>query len=105
MRHMRDGGRTPALWPNSLHDASVHCGAVRRVARVGAERAAERRGRLRRVRDARVRIDGADVSILAAGGSQIDLLRAGAHAIWDTGRQIFGFRVPDRLYADPFPRP
>ena len=58
-----------------------------------------------RVRDARVRVDGADVSILAAGGSQIDLLRAGAHAIWDTGRQIFGFRVPDRLYADPFHRP
>ncbi|MDZ8202726.1 HAD-IIA family hydrolase [Microbacterium sp. SSW1-59] len=58
-----------------------------------------------RVGDARVRIDGADVQIIAEGRSQIDLLRAGAHAIWDTGRQIFGFRVPERLYADSFHRP
>ena len=26
-------------------------------------------------------------------------------AIWRTGRAIFGFRVPERLYADPFHRP
>ncbi|GAA1957848.1 HAD-IIA family hydrolase [Microbacterium aquimaris] len=58
-----------------------------------------------RVRDARVRIEGADVRILNEGSSQIDLLRAGAQAIWDTGRQIFGFRVPEKLYADPFHRP
>lgn len=58
-----------------------------------------------RVRDARVRIEGADVRILDEGSSQIDLLRAGAQAIWDTGRQIFGFRVPEKLYADPFHRP
>ena len=32
-------------------------------------------------------------------------VRAGAAAIWRTGRQIFGFRVPERLYADPFHRP
>ena len=56
------------------------------------------------VGDARVRIEGPDVRILAAG-EPIDLLRAGAKAIWDTGRAIFGFRVPEQLYADPFHRP
>ncbi|MEZ3160977.1 HAD-IIA family hydrolase [Microbacterium sp. BWT-B31] len=56
------------------------------------------------VRGARVRVDGADVEILSTG-EQIDLLRAGAKAIWDTGRAIFGFRVPELLYADPFHRP
>ena len=39
------------------------------------------------------------------GDRPIDLLRAGAAAIWSTGRAIFGFRVPERLYADPFHRP
>jgi len=57
------------------------------------------------VRDARVRVNGPDVEILSAGDDQLDLLRAGAKAIWDTGRAIFGFRVPERLYADPFHRP
>lgn len=57
------------------------------------------------VRGARVRIDGPDVEILAEGERPIDLLRAGAAAIWRTGRAIFGFRVPERLYADPFHRP
>ncbi|MET0812502.1 MAG: HAD-IIA family hydrolase [Microbacterium sp.] len=56
------------------------------------------------VRDAKVRIDGPDVRILAAG-EPIDLLRAGAKAIWDTGRAIYGFRVPEELYADPFHKP
>lgn len=54
---------------------------------------------------ASVRIDGPDIEILAAGDRQIDLLRAGAAAIWRTGRAIFGFRVPEALYADPFHRP
>jgi HAD superfamily hydrolase (TIGR01450 family) len=54
---------------------------------------------------ARVRIEGPDVVILDAGTRQIDLLRAGAKAVWDTGRAIFGFRVPELLYADPFHRP
>lgn len=53
------------------------------------------------VRDASVRVSGPDIEILSEG-SDIDLLRAAAHAIWATGRQIFGFRVPERLYADPF---
>jgi ribonucleotide monophosphatase NagD (HAD superfamily) len=57
------------------------------------------------VRGAKVRIDGADVRILAEGDEPVDLLRAGAKAIWDTGRAIYGFRVPERLYADPYHRP
>jgi glycerol 3-phosphatase-2 len=57
------------------------------------------------VRDARVAIDGADVRILEAGDRPIDLVRAGCAAIWATGRAIFGFRVPDALYADSFHRP
>ena len=54
---------------------------------------------------AKVRIEGPDVRILADGERPVDLLRAGAKAIWDTGRAIYGFRVPERLYADPFHRP
>ncbi|SDL11727.1 HAD-IIA family hydrolase [Microbacterium azadirachtae] len=57
------------------------------------------------VRDAAVRVDGVDVTILREGDRPIDLVRAGAEAIWRTGRQIFGFRVSERLYADPFHRP
>ena len=57
------------------------------------------------VRNAAVAIEGADVRIVAEGDRPIDLLRAGAAAIWSTGRAIFGFRVPERLYADPFHRP
>lgn len=57
------------------------------------------------VRGAIVEVDGPDVRILAEGDRPIDLLRAGAAAIWSTGRAIFGFRVPERLYADPFHRP
>jgi hypothetical protein len=54
---------------------------------------------------ASVRIDGADIIILDEGDRPIDLVRAGAAAIWSTGRAIYGFRVPERLYADPFHRP
>ncbi|GAA2588348.1 HAD-IIA family hydrolase [Microbacterium binotii] len=57
------------------------------------------------VGDARVAVDGADLRILSAGSRPIDLVRAGAAAIWSTGRAIFGFRVPEELYADPFHRP
>ncbi|WP_105567344.1 HAD-IIA family hydrolase [Microbacterium halophytorum] len=56
-----------------------------------------------KVGDAAVAIDGPDVRVVAEG-RDIDLLRAAAHGIWSTGRQIFGFRVPERLYADPFHR-
>lgn len=57
------------------------------------------------VRGARVAIDGPDIRILGESDRPIDLVRAGAAAIWSTGRAIFGFRVPERLYADPFHRP
>ena len=52
-----------------------------------------------------VEIDGHDLRIVREGDRPIDLVRAGAAAIWDSGRAIFGFRVPERLYADPFWRP
>jgi HAD superfamily hydrolase (TIGR01450 family) len=54
---------------------------------------------------ATVEIDGADLRIVSEGDRPVDLVRAGAAAVWDSGRAIFGFRVPDRLYADPFWRP
>src|SRR5690606_18966381 len=53
---------------------------------------------------ATVRVEGADVRILSAGDRPIDLLRAGAQAIWDSGIGIFALRVPEQLYADPFRR-
>jgi len=54
---------------------------------------------------ATVRVDGTDLHIVAEGSRPIDLVRAGAAAIWNSGRAIYGFRVPERLYADPFHRP
>lgn len=57
------------------------------------------------VNGAAVRVVDADVQIVAQGERQIDLLRAGAAAIWATGRAIYAFRVPEQLYADPFHRP
>lgn len=62
-------------------------------------------GDVTRVGEAAVRIDGPDVHIVSAGDRPIDLVRAGAAAIWATGRAIYGFRVPEALYADPFHRP
>ncbi len=60
------------------------------------------KGERTRVGDAVVEIDGVDLRIVSEGSRQIDLLRAGAAAIWNSGRAIFGFRVPEQLYADPF---
>ncbi|WZH38981.1 MAG: HAD-IIA family hydrolase [Microbacterium enclense] len=60
------------------------------------------KGERTRVGEAIVEIDGVDLRIVAEGERQIDLLRAGAAAIWNSGRAIFGFRVPEQLYADPF---
>ncbi|GAB3601707.1 HAD-IIA family hydrolase [Microbacterium tumbae] len=57
------------------------------------------------VGDATVRVNGGDVEILAEGARQIDLLRAGALAVWESGTPIFVLRVPERLYDDPFHRP
>ena len=63
------------------------------------------KGDVTTVGTASVRIDGADIRIVSEGDRPIDLVRAGAAAIWATGRAIYGFRVPERLYADPFHRP
>lgn len=63
------------------------------------------KGDVTTVGGAAVRIEGPDVRILSEGDRPIDLVRAGAAAIWATGRAIYGFRVPERLYADPFHRP
>jgi hypothetical protein len=52
-----------------------------------------------------VRVDGPDLVIESEGDDPIDLVRAGAAAVWNSGRAIFGFRVPERLYADPFFKP
>ncbi len=60
------------------------------------------KGARTRVGEAVVEVDGVDLRIVAEGDRQIDLLRAGAAAIWNSGRAIFGFRVPEKLYADPF---
>jgi len=57
------------------------------------------------VNGATVRVVGGDVEILAEGKRHIDLVRAGAHAIWDSGTPVFVLRVPERLYDDPFHRP
>ncbi|GAA1121506.1 MULTISPECIES: HAD-IIA family hydrolase [Microbacterium] len=57
------------------------------------------------VNGAGVRVTGGDVEILAEGDAQIDLLRAGASAIWASGTPVFVLRVPERLYDDPFHRP
>ncbi|MET1053091.1 MAG: HAD-IIA family hydrolase [Mycetocola sp.] len=46
-----------------------------------------------------VRIEGNDVVIVREGTSSIDLLRAGCAVIWSSGRAIYGFNVPERLYS------
>lgn len=57
------------------------------------------------VNGASVRVVGGDVEILSEGTRQIDLVRAGATAIWDSGTPVFVLRVPETLYEDPFHRP
>ena len=57
------------------------------------------------VNGASVRVTGTDVEILSEGSRQIDLLRAGATAFWESGMAVFVLRVPERLYDDPFHRP
>lgn len=51
------------------------------------------------VREAIVGLRGNVVSVLQAGGSRIDLLRAGAAAIWGSGLAIYGLDVDPALYA------
>jgi len=63
------------------------------------------RGDTTSVGSSSVRIEGADLLVVSQGDRPIDLLRAAAAAIWTSGRAIFGFRVPEILYADPFRTP
>ncbi|WP_426182008.1 HAD-IIA family hydrolase [Microbacterium sp. TWP3-1-2b2] len=65
----------------------------------------ERKDGVVTVNGASVRVVGGDVEILAEGSRQIDLVRAGATAIWESGTPIFVLRVPEKLYEDPFHRP
>lgn len=65
----------------------------------------ERRGGAVTVGGATVRVVGGDVEILAEGKRHIDLVRAGATAIWESGTPIFVLNVPEKLYDDPFHRP
>jgi HAD superfamily hydrolase (TIGR01450 family) len=51
------------------------------------------------VGNAVVRIEGNDVVIVKDGSEPIDLLRAACAVIWASGRAIFGFNVPERLYS------
>lgn len=51
------------------------------------------------VGDATVRINGTDVEIVRDGSSDLNRLRAASAVIWASGRQIFGFNVPESLYA------
>lgn len=56
------------------------------------------------VGDAAVRIDGVDLRLVRPG-APMDVVRAAAAAVWNSGRMIFGFHVEEALYADPFFRP
>ncbi|WP_194419995.1 HAD-IIA family hydrolase [Microbacterium abyssi] len=65
----------------------------------------ERKGGVVTVNGASVRVVGGAVEILAEGKRHIDLVRAGATAIWESGTPIFVLNVPEKLYDDPFHRP
>lgn len=65
----------------------------------------ERKNGVVTVNGASVRVVGGDVEIITEGSRQIDLVRAGAVAIWESGTPIFVLRVPEQLYEDPFHRP
>ncbi len=67
--------------------------------------AVKRKNGVTTVNGAAVRVEGAEIQVLSEGSRQIDLLRAGATAIWESGLAIYAFRVPEILYADPFHRP
>jgi len=51
------------------------------------------------VRDSSVAVRGSVVRVLAAGTDPVDLLRAGAAAVWGTGRAIYGLDVDPALHA------
>lgn len=51
------------------------------------------------VRDARVELRGNQVVVVEAGSSPVDLLRAGAAAVWGSGLAIYGLVVDPALYS------
>ena len=51
------------------------------------------------VRDSSVAVRGSVVRVLSAGTDPVDLLRAGAAAVWGTGRAIYGLDVDPALHA------
>lgn len=52
------------------------------------------------VGDAVVRVvDGTQIDVVRDGDSALNRLRAASAVIWASGRQIFGFNVPERLYS------
>ena len=53
-----------------------------------------------RVGKARVRMTGHVVNVVAEGDDPLNLLRAGCHAIWNSGLAIYGLKVPDVLIED-----
>ncbi len=60
----------------------------------------ERRGRVTvTVRDARVTREGTRLVIERAGSHRVDLVRAGAAAIWRSGQSIHALQVPAELYS------
>jgi hypothetical protein len=40
-----------------------------------------------------------DLVIESTGNNELDLLRAACAAIWNSGIAIFGFNVPEHIYA------
>lgn len=49
--------------------------------------------------DAEVRLVGDDIQVVNAGTSHTDLVRAASALIWESGRQIYGFNIPEILYT------
>jgi glycerol 3-phosphatase-2 len=52
------------------------------------------------VRGASVAVRGHVVRVLSEGDDPVDLLRAGATAVWGTGKAIYGLDVDPKLHAD-----
>ncbi|MCU1405158.1 MAG: haloacid dehalogenase [Glaciihabitans sp.] len=51
------------------------------------------------VGDAVVSRNGSELVVVTAGNNKLDLLRAGAAAIWNSGSAIYAFNVPAELYS------
>ncbi|MET0989226.1 MAG: HAD hydrolase-like protein, partial [Glaciihabitans sp.] len=52
-----------------------------------------------RVGNAVIHRAGTDLRIVSAGDDKLNLLRAGAAAIWNSGASIYAFQVPAELYS------